>query len=209
MGGYRAMTVSTRRMGTAQSETRTLLLDIAEQLMRNEGYAAVTSRQLAKAANLSPQIVYYYFRTMDDLFEALFLRVAQFYSAAIEEAANAPEPLLALWKLSCDPTRAVVISELMALSNHRKGLQRLIADFGRAFHERQTEIVARTFEAGGIDTGRWPPGVIAALVENAARSFALGGNYGIPGHEEAREFVTDRLREFVGARAEPRRRRGS
>jgi AcrR family transcriptional regulator len=185
-----------RRIGTAQSETRTLLLDVAEQLMRTDGYAAVTSRQLAKAADLSPQIVYYYFHTMDDLFEALFARVAEFYSAAIDQAAEAPEPLLAMWQLSCDPSRAVIISELMALANHRKGLQRLIADFGHEFHLRQTEIIARELKATGTEL-HWPPSVIAALLENAARSFALGGNYGIGGHNEARDFVTDWLKALV------------
>lgn len=194
------MATSNRRMGTAQSETRTLLLDVAEQLMRTDGYAAVSSRQLAKAAHLSPQIVYYYFRTMDDLFEALFSRVAEFYLAAIEDAAKTPEPLLAMWNLSCDPSRAVIISELMALANHRKGLQRLIGEFGREFHQRQIEIIERELHAKSVDTAKWPAGVVAALFENAARSFALGGNYGIAGHDEARDFVTRWLKDFVSTR---------
>lgn len=191
------MATAQRRMGGARSETRTLLLDAAEQLMREEGYAAVTSRRLAKATDLSPQIVYYYFRTMDELFEALFSRVADFYGAAIEEAATAPEPLLAMWHLSCDRSRAVIISELMALSNHRKGLQVLIAEFGRAYHTRQAEIVAQAMAAKQIDPKAWPPNVIAALFENAARSFALGGDYEIEAHATARDFVTEWLKDFL------------
>lgn len=186
-------------MGTSGSETRTLLLDVAEQLMREDGYAAVTSRRLARAADLSPQIVYYYFRTMDDLFEAVFVRVAKFYLAAIAEAAAAPEPLLAMWRLSCDPSRAAIISELMALANHRKGLQQMIAEFGREFHDRQTQIVAGELARKGIAARHWPAGVIAAIMENAARSFALGGDYGIGGHIAARDFVTDWIERFVSA----------
>jgi hypothetical protein len=104
-----------------------------------------------------------------------------------------------MWELSCDPSRAVIISELMALANHRKGLQGLIAEFGRDFHRRQTEIIAQELSVRGIDNSAWPPSVLAALFENAARSFALGGSYGIAGHHEARDFVANWLTEFVSA----------
>ena len=44
--------------------------------MRDEGYAAVTSRRVAEQAGLKPQLVHYYFRTMDDLFLEMFRRGA-------------------------------------------------------------------------------------------------------------------------------------
>jgi len=44
--------------------------------MLSEGYAAVTSRRVAAEAGLKPQLVHYYFRTMDDLFLALYRRRA-------------------------------------------------------------------------------------------------------------------------------------
>ena len=42
-------------------------MDAAEQLLLEEGYAAVTSRRVGARAGLKPQLVHYYFRTMDDL----------------------------------------------------------------------------------------------------------------------------------------------
>ena len=42
-----------------------------------EGYAAVTSRRVADAAGLKPQLVHYYFRTMEDLFLEVFRRRAE------------------------------------------------------------------------------------------------------------------------------------
>ena len=57
--------------------TAQVLLDAAEQLMLDDGYAAVTSRRVADKAGLKPQLVHYYFRTMDDLFEAIFRRRAE------------------------------------------------------------------------------------------------------------------------------------
>ena len=66
-----------RRIGTETSKTRAALLDAAEKLMLEEGYAAVTSRHVAAKAGLKPQLVHYYFRTMEDLFLALFRRRAE------------------------------------------------------------------------------------------------------------------------------------
>ncbi len=45
--------------------------------MLEEGYAAVTSRRVAAQAGLKPQLVHYYFRTMDDLFLAAYRRRAE------------------------------------------------------------------------------------------------------------------------------------
>ena len=60
-----------RRMGTETSETRFLLLDITEQVMLQDGYAAVSSRRVAKDAGVAPALVHYYFGTLDDLFVAV------------------------------------------------------------------------------------------------------------------------------------------
>ncbi len=68
---------SGRRIGAPDAKNRGVLLDAAEQLMLEEGYAAVTSRRLADRAGLKPQLVHYYFRTMDDLFLAVFRRRAE------------------------------------------------------------------------------------------------------------------------------------
>src|SRR5262249_23627983 len=58
---------SSRRRGDESSATRALLLEAAEDLMREEGYPAVTTRRLAGRVGVSNQLVHYYFRTMDDL----------------------------------------------------------------------------------------------------------------------------------------------
>ena len=189
------MATANRRMGPEDADTRSVLLDIAEQLMRDEGYAAVTSRQLARAARMSPQIVYYYFRTMDELFEAVFARVADYHMEAIAQAAEAPDPLTAVWKLSSEPPNAVIISELMALSNHRKGLRTLIAEFGREFHARQAAIIAAEFARRGVDTAQWPPAMVAAIMEAVARSFALGQGFDLEGQAQARDFIERLLLE--------------
>ena len=68
---------SARRIGAPDAKNRGVLLDAAEQLLLEEGYAAVTSRRVAERAGLKPQLVHYYFRTMEDLFLEVFRRRAE------------------------------------------------------------------------------------------------------------------------------------
>ncbi|MEU1168284.1 helix-turn-helix domain-containing protein, partial [Streptomyces sp. NPDC005921] len=63
-----------RRMGTETSKTRQVLLDVAERLMLEEGYASVGIRRVAREAEVAPALVLYYFRTLDDLFLAMLRR---------------------------------------------------------------------------------------------------------------------------------------
>ena len=65
---------SNRRMGPQDSATSNALLDATERVLRNEGYGAATSRRIAAEAGVKQQLVYYYFRTMDELLLATFKR---------------------------------------------------------------------------------------------------------------------------------------
>ena len=54
--------------------SRGLILDAAQKLMLEEGYAAVSSRRVAREAGLKAPLVHYHFPTTDDLLLALFRR---------------------------------------------------------------------------------------------------------------------------------------
>ncbi len=96
---------SNRRIGAEDSETRAALLDATEQLMLEDGYAAVSSRRIAGRAGLKPQLVHYYFRTMDDLFLAAFRRRAEAGLERQVQAIASEQPLRALWALSDESAR--------------------------------------------------------------------------------------------------------
>ena len=157
--------------------------------MREDGYAAVTSRQLAKNTDMSPQIVYYYFKTMDAVFEAVFSRMAEHFMLAIGAAADSDDPILAMWNINSDRSRAIVITEFMALANHRKSIAALISEFGAAYHSKQAQLISNEIEAKRLDVGAWTPATLSAVMENLARTFAIGSVFDIPAHAEARDFV--------------------
>src|ERR1700733_13496668 len=93
-----------RRIGAADSKTRAQLVDAAEQLLIEEGYAAVTSRRVGARAGLKPQLVHYYFRTMDDLFVEVFRRRAEENMSRVERAVGADASLRARWPTIAKPS---------------------------------------------------------------------------------------------------------
>jgi len=137
---------SPRRIGTERSKTRTALLDAAEQLMLEEGYAAATSRRVAARAGVKPGLVHYYFRTMDDLFIALFRRRAERGLERQARALASPQPLWSLWELVRDEPDTAMTMELVALANHRKALRAEIACYAERFRSAQIEALSGRLE---------------------------------------------------------------
>src|SRR5438445_9965974 len=107
---------SPRRMGAPDAKNRMVLIDAAEQLMLEEGYASVTSRKVAAKAGLKPQLVHYYFRTMDDLFLEVFRRRADKDLAGFERAIAKDGSLHNLWRLNSDQRGAALTMEFVALA---------------------------------------------------------------------------------------------
>jgi AcrR family transcriptional regulator len=188
---------SNRRIGLEQSKTRGLLLDAAEQLMREEGYAAVSSRRLAGKAGLKPQLVHYYFRTMDDLFLALFRRRTEEGLERYARALQSDEPLRAMWEISRDPRGTSMIHEFSALANHRKALAAEIAFYGDRLREMQVEAIKRVVAARGLEAEAVPPIVIAVLVGAISLFLRMEEKVGMSaGHAEVEALVDQWLRGF-------------
>jgi TetR/AcrR family transcriptional regulator len=191
-----------RRIGAPTSKTSSILLNAAESLMRESGYAAVTSRRLAARAGLKPQLVHYYFRTMDDLFLALFRRVAAGFAQRQGAILKSKEPLKALWDLTSDPKGVVLSYEFVALAHHRKAIRAEIAAVGDRLREEQARILAHCFGENGngaaaaIGAGRWPPVFAAVLLDSLARNLALESALGVSaGHEAARASIGRLIRQ--------------
>lgn len=176
-------------VGLEKSETRTALLEAAERLMGEEGYAAVTSRRLGAYAGVRPQLVHYYFRTMDDLFIAMVRRSAERNLAYVRETLASGDPLRALWAQSRNYAGAALSLELMALANHRKAVRAEMAKHGVEMREMQREALARYFEARGI-AGQISPGVVTAILAGVGTYLALEERIGMEtAHAETAAFV--------------------
>jgi len=189
-----------RRIGAEDSATRAALLDAALQLMLEEGYAAVTSRRVAAKAGLKPQLVHYYFRTMDDLFLALVRRGAALNLERQERALASPQPLRALWELSTDVGGTTLTMELAALGNHRKTIRAELAAYGEEFRRRQREALAAVFERYGLDGAELPPDAVLFLITAMSQILVLEQELGMTtGHAEIRALIERVLTRLEGS----------
>src|SRR5436305_665621 len=112
---------------TDESETRTALLDAAEALMVEDGYAAVTTRSVSTKAGVNNGLVYYYFGSMDELFLQLFkLRSARSLER-LEEVLGDAQPLWAFWEQATARSSNSIVMEFIASANHRKVVKQEIA----------------------------------------------------------------------------------
>jgi TetR/AcrR family transcriptional regulator len=193
---------STRRIGAEDSATRGALLDAAQLLMLEEGYAAVTSRRVAARAGLKPQLVHYYFRTMDDLFLALVRRGAEQNLERYTRALSSPRPLRAMWELSNDPARTAFTMELSALANHRKAIRAELADHAERFRALQVDAMRAVLARSGVDEAELPAEAVAMLVTSTSLFLAMEQGLGVgTGHDEVRALVERWIDRLEGGRA--------
>jgi AcrR family transcriptional regulator len=189
-----------RRNPNDDSATRTALLDAAEALMIEEGYAAVSSRRIASRAGL-PNAIHYYFETMDDLFIELFRRGASRSLARQDEVLASPQPLWAFWDLLLDRSNGELNMEFIALANHRKAIRSEIAESSRKFRRGQLAALSKVLETSKSATAFRSPEAIVLLMSAVSRFLTTENAFDLDiGHSEVIEFVEQCIREVEGAR---------
>lgn len=197
----RRPTRTARRVGAEDSTTRAALLDAAQRLMLDEGYASVTSRRVAAKAGLKPQLVHYYFRTMDDLFLALFRRGAEQNVVRQERALASAQPLRALWAFSSERAGTVLTMEFAALANHRKTIRAEVAAYAERFRRLQADALVRVLDARTKGTEAFSPATVPVLITAIAQILVMEEALGITtGHAETRALVERQLARLEGAR---------
>lgn len=184
------MALVTRRIGAESSATRAAMLEAAEALMRDEGYAAVSTRRVATQAGVKPSLVHYYFPTTDDLLIALFRHGADQSDAMLEEALAARDPLRALWDFFTDTSRTALVLEFMALANHRKTLRTFMVEHSEQMRARQVDMIRRLPALAGTVLADCPPAAISLLLAGIGRVLVMEGGMGVvSGHADARAYV--------------------
>lgn len=189
-----------RRIGAPEAKNRTLLLDAAEELLLTVGAGGVSSRRVAEQAGLKHQLVHYYFRTMDDLFLAIFRRRGDQGLQEQAAALESPQPLWALWRFNTDPAWTALTMQFIELANQRETLRAEIASYAERLRAEQIAAVAGLLAGYGIDAQEFPPTVLMVLMTSASRMLIIEqeGLGMTLGHAETIEFVERWLRRFEG-----------
>jgi AcrR family transcriptional regulator len=184
---------STRRMGPVGSPIWLGMLDGAEKVLREEGYAALTSRRIAEVLGVKQRLVYYYFQTMDDLIVETFHRLSIRELEKLRTAASAKRPIRELWSICIHTGDAPLISEFTALANRKPALRKEVVKFIEESRAIQVQVLSdalkRKSKANNI-----PPAGLALLATSVALSLSREAELGVSaGHKEMNTLIGEFL----------------
>lgn len=183
-----------RRTKEEAQQTRAALLDAAEILFQEKGVSRTSLAAIARHAGLTRGALYWHFRNKDDLFTAMMDRVAQPFSAELEELIDRHNDPLPAWlnhvqgglrKITRDPQTQRVMQIAMQKIEHVPGME-----LWRDHHARlrrvnvagDTRIFERSAAARGLTLNALPAelaqgahGLLVGLIYNwlLARDFDL------------------------------------
>jgi TetR/AcrR family transcriptional regulator len=192
-----------RRLGMENAPSRTLLVEAADKILIEEGAHAISARRVADRAGLKPQLVHYYFPTMDDLLIAVFRRAQEEYLRRHEQALAVSQPLNALWKLNSEPQGTRRMMQFIALAGQREAVREVILESAAAFRKLQIAAISRVLKERGIDRTAFPPAGVALLMATVSRGMIMEETLGLSlGHPELRSIVK-RLLKSMEESSEP------
>ncbi len=195
--------MAARRGNVGDPTARAALLDAAQQLMLEEGYAAVTARRVAARAHVNSALVFYYFETMDGLFIALFQRGAEGSFERLQKALTSAQPLWGFWELIHDRSGSALTMEFIALANHRKNIRNVIAEYSRKFRRAQLETLSSVLAGYGIDPGQWPASSVILVLSGISRFLLMEEAFDVDvGHAETVNLIEAQIRLLEGDRRE-------
>jgi len=187
-----------RQVSEARQQATVAMLDAAEQLLYEVGYAGVTTRAVAEAAGLNHGLVHYYFGSMDELLSQTLERFVDQLAEALEALYADPNLTFAeKWRLGSqfwveEPTSRFpkILLELLAMGWNMPSLRMRLTEVHarfRAIFERHFGQAMRDY---GLDESQIPLKVIVAAVTSYQLGLIVEGLSGVEeGHQELFEWI--------------------
>jgi AcrR family transcriptional regulator len=202
-------------MSPARKKARDALLDAAQRLLIDVGYAKVTTRELAAAAGVNQGLVHYYFGSVEEvLFQAL-----ERYSDALLERQRAmyagPESFLEKWRTAAGYLKEDLAAgypkvgfELAALGwNHPRFRERSAAVLNR-WREVLTVAMEGALREYGLDAERFPLAGVVSLVMTSQLGLMFESLAGIEqGHAELSGMIEGWFTELSGTQTKAKNAR--
>jgi AcrR family transcriptional regulator len=182
--------VANRGYESTQAKTRLSLIEAASDLLADEGFPAISARRIASRAGLKPQLVHYYFRSMEELVVTVFYQSSARYLALLEEALSSPRPLHAVWELNSHIPEAKRVFEFVALSKQYPLLRQEMREAGERFRSLHVQAIEKAYAENGILEPEISPPVLATLMSAVARNLLIEEQVGVASsHEETRALI--------------------
>ena len=176
----------------ARRDATEALLDAAESLLVEVGYAAITVRKLADRAGVNHGLVHYYFGSMEEVFlqtlerftDRLVERQRRLYAAEVPFADKWREAMAYLGA-DFESGYQKVWLELQAMAWNHEGMRSRVA----AVHDRWRSVLLPAFDVGldelGVDRERYPTSAVVALVTTFNQGVMLDRLTGVTaGHDD-------------------------
>ena len=186
--------VANRGYQSTGAKTRHRLIEAAAQVLAEEGYPAFTARRIAAHADLKPQLVHYYFRSMEELVVTVFQRSSAAYFQLHDEALSSARPLHALWHLNSHLPEAKRMLEYVALGKIYPALREEMRKSGDSFRRLQIEAIEQIYADRAIEDPMIPASVLAMLMSAVARSMVIESNVELDtAHADMQAFIEKTL----------------
>jgi AcrR family transcriptional regulator len=178
----------------ARTAAEEALLDAAERLLRDEGYAAITTRRLAAEAGVNHGLVHYYFGSVENLLLRVLERFTERLTARQRAMYADPEvPFLEKWRQAMrylvgeDVGYEKIWLELWALAWNRPDLRDRVAKVNEEWWSVLMEAFEEPRRRYGIEM---PLEALVALVMTFNEGIFLERATGITrGHRELLDWI--------------------
>jgi AcrR family transcriptional regulator len=185
--------VDVAKVSTERSAAEEALLDAAERVLVDAGYAGITTRRLAKEAGINHGLVHYYFGSVENLLVQTLERFTKRLVARQRELYAADMPFLEKWRtamrylVSDDVAYEKIWLELQALAWNDPELRARLARVNAEWRAVLTEALERARGEYGIEV---PLEALVALVMTFNLGIMVERLGGIEtGHRELLDWI--------------------
>jgi TetR/AcrR family transcriptional regulator len=176
----------------ARSAAEESLLDAAERLLVEVGYAGITTRRVAEQATLNHGLVHYYFASIENLLVRVLERFTDRMIGRQRAMYGADVPFVQKWQtamryLDADREYQKVWYELQALAWNRPELRERVAHVNAEWRAVLTDAFAESHERYGLEM---PLEALVSLVITFNEGIILERLSGISnGHAELLDWI--------------------
>lgn len=191
-----------RQISDARQQANVALMDAAERLLYEVGYAGVTTRAVAEAAGVNHGLVHYYFGSMEQLLTQTLERFVEQLALALEALYSDPNLTFAeKWRLGSqfwvnEPTSRFpkILLELLAMGWNKPALRTQLTEVHPRFRAIFEHHFGQALRDYGLDEAQFPLNVVVASVT----SFQLGLIVeGLSGVQEGHQELLDRIQLWI------------
>jgi AcrR family transcriptional regulator len=174
------------------------LMDAAERLLYDVGYAGVTTRAVAEEAGVKHGLVHYYFGSMDELLTQTLERFVDQLAGALEALYDDPGLSFAdKWRLGSqfwvdEPASRFpkILLELLAMGWNMRSLQPRLTQVHARFRAIFVRHFGQALRDYGLDETEFPLKVIVAAVTSFQLGLIVEGLSDVhEGHQELLDWI--------------------